>query len=116
MAVDADYNVTFNSVASMASNCIFLQSNLQSREIEEDGITYKLYYIKLNEGTQNRPSAVDSVFVSYRGVTLDNEQFDKAQSPVWFKIQELITGWAHVLTDFKTGTYTSSGTTTTISN
>ncbi len=116
MTVNTDYDVTFATVASLASNCIFLQSNLQSRDVEEDGITYKLYYIKLNEGTQNRPSAVDSIFVSYRGVKLDNVQFDKSQSPVWFKVQDLITGWAHVIPDFKTGTYSTTGGVTTFSN
>lgn len=116
MTVDANYDVTFNSVASLASNCIYLQSNLQNRDVQEDGITYKLYYIKLNEGAQNRPSAVDSVFVSYRGVNLKNVQFDRAQSPVWFKIQDLITGWSHVIPDFKTGVLSTSGGTTTFSN
>lgn len=119
MTVDANYNVTFADVTENAPNCIKLQTQypLQERTVDEDGITYKFPYIVFNEGSQRRPTAVDSVLVSYRGVTLDNVQFDKADSPLWFKLGEnTISGWGHIFPAFKTGTYTDMVSETLFSN
>ena len=37
--------------------------------------------------------------------------FDVAVNPVWFKLQEVISGWTHILTNFHSGTYTTNPTT-----
>jgi hypothetical protein len=49
----------------------------------EDPVTYKLYYIILNEGGGQRPTTIDSMFVDYRGWNFDNEEFDRTSSPLW---------------------------------
>ena len=36
-----------------------------------------------------------------------NDQFDSAPTPVWLKLQEVISGWSHIIPMFKTGTYTA---------
>lgn len=69
---------------------------------------YKIHFIKFREGTQKRPTQIDSVYVSYKGMGLDGTQFDGADNPVWFKMTDLISGWAHILPNFKTGTYSST--------
>ena len=109
MTVDANYNVTFGEIpAGGTQQSIRQQYNLVDTTITASDVDYHLYFIKFREGTQKRPTQADSVYVSYRGVGLDGVQFDGAENPVWFKLQDLITGWSHILPCFKTGTYTST--------
>jgi len=115
---DADYNVTFDTLlpssghSSIRTDSSFL---LRDTTVVEDGIDYKIYFIKFREGTQKRPTQVDSVYVSYKGINLEQDStteeedvFDQTQTPVWFKLQEVITGWSHIIPNFKTGTYSSN--------
>lgn len=54
----------------------------------DDPVDYKLYYIILNEGGGERPSKIDSTYVSYRGWKIsDNTQFDEAVNPFWFTFE-----------------------------
>lgn len=70
-------------------------------------LTYKLYYLKLNEGsaTGKRPCALDSTFVSYKGTLLDGTLFDTAteQDPVWLQLEDLVAGWSEIVPFFKSG-------------
>lgn len=79
--------------------------NLTFKTVERNDLSYKLYYLNLNEGDVNgeRPVKVDSVFVSYKGTLLDGTVFDVAQSPLWFKLDEVIIGWAEIIPEFMTG-------------
>ncbi|WP_395044855.1 FKBP-type peptidyl-prolyl cis-trans isomerase [Flavobacterium sp.] len=111
MTVDTEYNVTFTKIADGGTQpSIRLQTDypLQFKMVnnETHGVDYKIYYLKLREGDNERPSAVDSVHVSYRGVeTIKGTQFDFAQNPVWFKLEDLVVGWSEIMPYFKTGTY-----------
>lgn len=81
--------------------------NMASHEVD-----YKLYYINFNEGANERPTQVDSVFVSYKGWKTDGELFDSAPNSTWLtlggRIGEAIEGFTQVLTEFKTGIYNTS--------
>lgn len=110
----SNYDVTFNKIPDGGTQQSIrnqTQYPLKDTLIAEDGIKYKVYYIKFREGTQRRPTQVDSVYVSYKGLELTETTtggenvFDRAQTPIWFKLQEVITGWAHMIPNFKTGTY-----------
>ena len=107
---DADYNVTFDTLLpSSGHSSIRTDTAFQLRDttVAEDGINYKIYFIKFREGTKDRPTQVDSVHVAYKGVNLlKSATFDQADTPTWFKLQEVITGWSHIITNFHTGTYT----------
>ncbi|WP_306354201.1 FKBP-type peptidyl-prolyl cis-trans isomerase [Flavobacterium sp. '19STA2R22 D10 B1'] len=74
----------------------------------DDNIDYKLYYLILNEGTGTKATKADSTFVGYRGWDLENKQFDAAVNPVWFKLEESISGFRNLLPELKTGTYTQN--------
>jgi FKBP-type peptidyl-prolyl cis-trans isomerase FkpA len=116
LTYDADYNVTFDTLLPTSGHSSIRTDSsfhLGDTTIVEDGINYKVYFIKFREGTQRRPTQVDSVYISYKGTKLKKKSttggedvFDTAQTPVWFKLQEVITGWAHMIPNFKTGTYT----------
>ena len=111
LTFDADYNVTFDTLLpssghlSIRTDPAFL---LKDTTVVQNSINYKVYFIKFREGNQRRPTQVDSVNVSFKGINLvKSAQFDAAVSPVWFKLQEVISGWSHIIPSFKTGTYTS---------
>lgn len=112
MTVDADYNVTFTEITDETPGTpIRNHPNLEFRMVDnydEDGdeFQYKVYYIKLREGINERPSRVDSIFASYRGVLATTAaQFDYAEQPVWFQLEGVVRGWSEIFPLFKTGTY-----------
>ncbi|MFC4815518.1 MULTISPECIES: FKBP-type peptidyl-prolyl cis-trans isomerase [unclassified Flavobacterium] len=92
-------------------------------------VKYKVYYVKFRQGTGTNPSRVDSTLVSYRGEYLykkkvakgtspetydefiTGQQFDQAQNPIWFSLDQVVDGWKEMLPLFKSGTYShDSGT------
>ncbi|MEO0036970.1 MAG: hypothetical protein RIQ59_181 [Bacteroidota bacterium] len=108
---DADYNVSFDTLLPSSGHSSIRTDNafqLKDTTVTEDGINYKIYFIKFREGTEKRPTQVDSVHVSYKGFNLlKSAPFDQAVTPTWFRLQEVITGWSHILPNFHTGTYTA---------
>lgn len=116
MTVDpTNLDVTFTKIPTGGTQqSIRLQTQypLKDTTVFEDGINYKVYFIKFREGTKNRPTQVDSIHVAYKGVNIADattggeDVFDQAVTPAWFKLQEVVTGWSHILTNFHTGTYT----------
>ncbi|GAB3719038.1 FKBP-type peptidyl-prolyl cis-trans isomerase [Flavobacterium koreense] len=113
MTVDpTNFDVTFTEIPTGGTQQSIRAQTLYPLKdtlVKEDGIEYKVYYIKFREGDAvngRRPTQVDSVYVSYRGTRLTDDQFDEATNPVWFGLQDVITGWTHIMPRFKTGTYT----------
>jgi len=110
ITVDTDYNVTMTKIPVGGTQLsIRLQQTypLDSVKVQNDehNVNYKVYYLKLREGTNQRTTAVDSVYVSYKGNLLTNGQFDYSESPIWFQLQTVVAGWREIIPLFKTGTY-----------
>jgi FKBP-type peptidyl-prolyl cis-trans isomerase FkpA len=109
-----NFDVTFTEIptgGTQQSIRTQTQYPLKDTLVKEDGIEYKIYFIKFREGDPvngKRPTQVDSIHIAYRGIRLTNDQFDGATNPVWFGLQDVITGWNHIIPNFKTGTYTTS--------
>jgi hypothetical protein len=81
---DADYNVSFDTLLPSSGHSSIRTDNafqLKDTTVTEDGINYKIYFIKFREGTEKRPTQVDSIYVSYKGIQLSGDQFDNAQKP-----------------------------------
>ena len=118
VTVDADYNTTFTQIpAGGTQTPISQMSNLEHVERNFHDITYKIYYLKLREGTGESPTRVDSSFVAYKGNTFTKTTtnnvdtytqnvFDQSDSPVWFTLEDVIKGWGEIIPLFKTGTHT----------
>src|SRR5690554_1682547 len=79
--------------------------DLSHKIVNKHDIEYKLYYIKLNEGINQTPSHVDSVFVTYKGWLTDGIQFDYRPNSLWLNLDEMIEGFIQVFPEFKTGIY-----------
>lgn len=110
MTVTPDYDVTFAPLPEDGSQQSIrnqTQYPLQFKTVSLDGIDYKLYFINFREGINNRPSEVDSIYVSYRGVRTSLAQFDSATTPIWLQLDNVVRGWREILPLFKTGSYDS---------
>ena len=113
ITVDPNYNVTFTKITGTtpgtpifdALDTSASQNNpakpLKFKTISKEGVDYKLYYLKLNEGAGSNPTRLDSVFTAYKGYKTDLTSFDAASSPTWFQLQDVIQGWQEVFPEFK---------------
>lgn len=102
-------------------------AKLNYEMVKSNGVDYKLYYIKLREGSgdgvqQQNPIVVDSIMVNYRGYLLNqgtnydetksfetNQTFDsQIYNPLWFVLKGAsvgtILGWQKIIPLFKPGT------------
>ena len=112
-SVDSDFNITMAKIPVGGSQLsVRLQQDypLDSVKVQNDthGVNYKIYYLKLREGANESPTAVDSVYISYKGNLLTDGQFDYSESPIWFQLQAVVAGWGEIIPLFKTGTYDTS--------
>lgn len=112
-SVDGDFNIKMSKIPVGGTQLsIRLQQNypLDSVKVQNDAhdVNYKIYYLKLREGVGERPTSVDSVYVSYKGNLLTDGQFDYSDSPIWFQLQAVVAGWGEIIPLFKTGTYDTS--------
>lgn len=80
-------------------------ARLKFKIVNRDDIDYKIYYLLLDEGLidAESPIRIDSAFVKYKGNLLNGTVFDLAVSPVWFKLDEVVTGWAEIIPEFRVG-------------
>lgn len=84
---------------------------LQTHLVEQNGITYKIYYLQLRQGQGESPCNVDDVLVSYKGnlTTETNDKlvkFDELIYPqAYLNLASTIKGWSEIVPKFKTGTY-----------
>ncbi|NMH26120.1 FKBP-type peptidyl-prolyl cis-trans isomerase [Flavobacterium solisilvae] len=102
---------------------------VQTREISVDHgdseVSYKIYFLKLREGSGKKPCNVDNVFAGYRGeyiyketTTVDNvtttevlgKQFEenKNSQTKFLLYGGVIRGWSEIFPQFRTGTYSEN--------
>ena len=86
-----------------------LMDNIGIQEVEEEDITYKLYYYIENGGVGRTANKLDSVMVDYTGMLLDSTVFDSRESQ-WFDLMSILysnpkgaIGFAHGLENLKEG-------------
>lgn len=119
-------NIEFDSIAEGNSNSIWNQTQYPLQYIEvkndtrsnnkvdgliSDPVTYKLYYIILNEGGGENPLTIDNVFTKYTGFNIDHSIFDKNNTGMWsgfpatdYTPSTVISGYRQILTKIKTAT------------
>ena len=113
VTVDADFNTTFTEIPDGGTQTpISEMPELTHISVTLNDVDYKVYYLRLNEGNNENPTALDSVYSSYKGQLLDKTVFDHASTPIWFKLEEVIPAWGKIFPLFKTGDFvenTSTG-------
>jgi len=72
---------------------------LRDTMIIQRDVEYKLYYLLNREGNPNerKPKFADSTFITYKGITIENEVFDSSPNQVWFDLTSTIRGFAELL-------------------
>ena len=133
VGLSEDQDVTFAPVPAGDANSIWgsgavHKTSLLERNVTKNDVNYKVYYISLREGTKKKPTCVDSLYVSYKGAyiytkkeevvpatnpvtyksSISSNDFDQAQNPVWFSLDNVIFGWKEIMTLFKSGTNTTN--------
>ena len=85
---------------------IFDQVKSIDIEVKDDNdniVVHKLYYEVLREGSGENPTVADSVYVSYKGLLLDNQVFDQRKSPIWLEAKGVVRGFQEFLPKIKRG-------------
>ena len=85
---------------------LFNQVSTTSVEIIDENdemVSHNLYYIINREGNGPSPTVADSVYVSYKGLTLGNYTFDLRKNPLWLDQTSLVRGFQEFLPKLKRG-------------
>ncbi|MGB0777200.1 MAG: FKBP-type peptidyl-prolyl cis-trans isomerase [Flavobacteriaceae bacterium] len=98
-----DETETIDTLESTSSPSLYDDSRMGIDDIVENDIDYKLYYLTLNEGANDSPSTVDSVFTKYSGTLLSTGSGFDANDNIWFQLDAVIKGWSYGFTHFKSG-------------
>ena len=85
------------------------QINVQIKDPEGVYYDHTAYILKIREGVhQTAPSIADSVFVTYRGMLLNLNQFDERTTPIWFESLSNIKGFSALMPYINPGTYSTN--------
>lgn len=76
---------------------------LQTKIVKLHNIEYKVYYLKIAEGTGDAPCGIDKVYTSYRGLLLNDGQFDYAPNAAEISLLGAIKGWEYIFPEFRRG-------------
>ena len=107
---EVDIKVRIDTITDVTANktSLFDQVNVKTINVpDSEGIDvpHKLYYIIAREGIVSNPSAVDSVFVTYRGMLTDNSVFDERKYPAWLDLANSLQGFREGVSELKSGEY-----------
>lgn len=108
MTVDADYNVTFDTIINNNHVSIWDQTDYPKKKklVTSNSVTYDVWYIVINPGVGQAPTRADEALVSYRGTLLDGTQFDYLPYPQnYSSLLSTIEGWQEIIPLFRGGQY-----------
>ncbi len=98
-----DFVIKFDTIAGENSDKtpLFEQVSFKTAKdrVDED-VTYKLYYLNVNQGEGESPDFPDITVVSYEGRFIDNELFDVSINPVRFDLTQIVNGLQDALIEF----------------
>lgn len=97
-----------DSISGVNSNKISLYDQVSTISVEiadenDQIVSHNLYYIINREGNGPNPTVADSVFVSYKGLTLSNSTFDSRKDPIWLDQTTVVRGFQEFLPLLKRG-------------
>mgnify|MGYP006433844385 FL=1 len=79
---------------------------LETVEIEQDGVDYQMFLLKIREGAsdQRHPKETDSTLVTFRAKTIENELFNSSPNAAWFDLANEIRGYRLGLSELRGST------------
>jgi len=96
-------NEVDGGIWTITNNETPLMGQVETQNVTKNDISYKLYYLKENEGATISPSRADSVLTTYTGMLLDSTVFDSRSTLTWLSLTKVIDGWSYGFTNFKGG-------------
>lgn len=91
---NADKIPLFNQVTAMAIDIV---------DENDDIVPHNLYYVINRNGNGANPTVADSVFVSYKGMTLNKNTFDSRKLPTWLDQTSVVRGFQEFTALLKRG-------------
>jgi hypothetical protein len=103
------YNATLDSIKEVDSGQTPFSAQVQTiTVVENDDVTYNLYYIVSEVGVGYQPTKIDDILTTYKGELLNGTVFDQRETITvgnpWFNLLSNIKGWQYGLPMFKGGT------------
>jgi hypothetical protein len=98
-----DFRIVFDTIAGDNSNKTPLIEQVNSKMVRdrlEEGLMYKLYFLKVIQGGGVSPNFPDIVNNTYEGRLLDNTLFDSSTIPVRFDLTNVINGYQDIVKEF----------------
>ena len=89
-----DKTPIFDQVSTLTINLI---------DENDEVVPHNMYYVINREGSGSNPSVADSVFVSYKGLTLGNTSFDNRKNPIWLDNTSTVRGFGEFSSLLKRG-------------
>lgn len=83
-----------------------VKKNVKVKTSSGDLIDHPIYTLVAKEGSGQSPSRADSTYVSYEGILLNKNQFDRSFEPIWFDLTTVVRGFREGLGAFKSGDFT----------
>ena len=110
---EVDIKIRIDTITDATANKtpLFDQVKIKSINVSNsEGIDtpHKLYYIIAREGTISKPSAVDSVYITYKGMLTDNYVFDERKYPTWLDLASSLEGFRQGVSELKSGEFTQN--------
>lgn len=115
-AREEEITIVIDTIAGDNDNKIPMINQVQQISVpvsNTEGVEtdHTLYYLVAKQGSrlEDKPSIVDSVYLTYTGTLLDGTVFDsRISTPIWFDNISVISGFRHGLQFFAPGTSSRS--------
>ena len=107
-----DYRITFDTIAEDNADKIALITQVSSKMVKDrvtDGVTYKLYYLNVEQGGSTMsPNFPDITTLTYEGIYINEEintipytkLFDGSVVPVSFDLTQVVNGFQDAMIEF----------------
>lgn len=108
---DIPVEISIDSIAGSNQDKIALINQVVKQFVKVktssgDLIDHPIYTLIAKEGSGQSPSRADSTYVSYKGILLNKNQFDRSFEPIWFDLTSVVRGFREGLGAFKSGDFT----------
>ena len=111
-----DFKIRFDTIndANVDKIPLIQHPNIYSKMVQDrvnEDVSYKLYYLKVIEGSGDQPSFPDIVRINYEGTYVVDEEgingnklFDSSVTPIQFDLTSIVNGLQDALIEFKAAT------------
>ena len=104
--------ISIDTIADDNADKTPLWDQVQTKTIEltdrnDNKVPNKMYFLEVREGVGEKPSRMDSTFVTYKGTLLNRKVFQQIELPVWFDLADpkLTRGFKEFIPELKPGNH-----------